>query len=66
MKALRLALAAVALVFAAPLWSTATHNRASAQSELDDKRMKYYDFGLDPFCTGPCKTGPLCCQYPAL
>ena len=63
MKALRLALAA-ALVFTA--WSTGTHTRASAQEGELDKRMKYYDFGLEPFCTGPCKTGPLCCQYPAL
>ncbi|HVG45856.1 MAG TPA: hypothetical protein VM890_14040 [Longimicrobium sp.] len=66
MKALRLALAAAVLVFAAPVWSTGTHTRASAQEGELDKRMKYYDIGLEPFCTGPCKTGPLCCQYPAL
>ena len=55
----RLAAAAL-LVLAAPLWSGAPRSRALAQEGESDKKMQYYQFLLDDYCSGICKNKECC------
>ena len=54
----RLAAAAL-LILATPLWSAAPRSRAFAQEE-EGKKMQYYEFLLNDYCSGTCKNKDCC------
>ena len=51
--------AAVLLILAAPISSAAPRTRAYGQEE-EGKKMQYYEFLLNAYCSGACKNKDCC------